>query len=870
MDQQVSLGADFRSRGSGFSRVPWSRFDVVIASLMMNLLSLALPIVLLQVYDRIVPNNAKETLVLLVAGVACALILETIIRLARTYVTGWAGACFEHSAGNSALDALLNAEIASFEKEAAGVHLDRLSGVEAMRDFYSGQVVLIFVDLPFSILFLILIGFLGGALVVVPVVIFPLFAITAAIIGSRLRSALDRRANADDRRYNFLIEVLKGIHTVKAMAMEALMVRRFESLQETCAGAGHEVTKLSAIANSAGSIFSQLTMIGVVAFGAIFVIDGSLSIGGLATVSSTNLRGEVYVFSRLDETADARTRGRVNWFRWVSERFRPLAYQALAMTFLLNLLALATPLFVMAVYDRVVATGSLTTLTNIAIGVAIAILCDGGLRFGRARLVAYIGARIDMIVGTSVFQQILYLPPAFTERASVGSQVARLTEFESIREFFTGALVLVFLELPFVIIFITVIWLLGGNLASVPVVTIGVFFVFGLIIHPMSQNIVEESTNSTGRRKNFLVEALTNARELKCCGAVDNWRERFSELSASAATVNFRNGQLSALIGTISHVLMTTSAAAIIMIGTLKVIDGEMSVGAMVAVMILVWRVLAPLQSGLVALSRLQKVRLGVQRINDLMKIRPEREPFAQPLTARNFVGQIDFNRVSLRYGATADPALIGASFSLSAGTIATVAGSNGAGKSTILKLIAGLYQPQAGSIFIDGVDIRQIDPLQLRAAIGYVPQVCHLFRGTIAQNLRLAHPTASRDELELAADRAAILEDILALPEGFSTRIGDYKSSQLPSEFCQRLSLARAYVKCPAILLLDEPVNNLDSLGDEAFAQAIEHFRSESTIIMVTHRPSHIRLADQVIYLRNAHVAFAGPREEAERKLSI
>lgn len=262
--------------------MPGGMFDLMLASLFINLLSLAMPLTLLQVYDRIIPNSASGTLILLVVGIGTALLLECMLRLGRSYVSGWMGARFEHMAGCAALERLLSTNIVDFEREGSGAHLERFSSLNSLKEFYAGQAVLALCDLPFAIVFLAAISWLAGWLVLVPIALILLFALSALLVGRKLRKAIESRTMADDRRFNFIIEVLTGIHTVKSMAMEEQMMRRYERLQEHCAEGNYDVARASTGAVSVGSLFSQLTMFMVVGFGSLLVIDGQLTVGGLA------------------------------------------------------------------------------------------------------------------------------------------------------------------------------------------------------------------------------------------------------------------------------------------------------------------------------------------------------------------------------------------------------------------------------------------------------------------------------------------------------------------------------------------------------------------------------------------------------------
>jgi ATP-binding cassette, subfamily C, bacterial LapB len=270
---------------SALSSLKSNFFDLAMASLFLNVLGLALPMSLLQVYDRILPNKSVGTMVLLMAGVLGALVLESILNFGRSYVTGWVGAKFEHKVGCAALDKLVMAGIDDFEKEGSGVHLERMNSLGTVREFYAGQAMLTFLDLPFAIIYLTLVGIMGRWLVVVPIVLLMLFGLSALRVGTRLRDAIQRRMVADDRRYNFLIEVLGGIHSVKAFAMEAQMVRRYERLQEGCAEGAYNVALRSSTAMGISTFFSQATTISVAAFGAMIVMDGDMTTGGLAACS---------------------------------------------------------------------------------------------------------------------------------------------------------------------------------------------------------------------------------------------------------------------------------------------------------------------------------------------------------------------------------------------------------------------------------------------------------------------------------------------------------------------------------------------------------------------------------------------------------
>ncbi|MBT4888570.1 MAG: ATP-binding cassette domain-containing protein [Rhodospirillales bacterium] len=580
--------------------------------------------------------------------------------------------------------------------------------------------------------------------------------------------------------------------------------------------------------------------------------------------------GVAYVFKKIETGINQTIKTKLGWFRAVIERFRGLTYQVLVLTLILNLLALSTPLFVMAVYDKVVASRSMETLTYFAVGVSLALICDMVLRAIRSRILAFIGARLDNIVGNAVFQRIMLLPPALTERSTVGSQVARIKDFENVREFFTGQVALTFIELPFSIIFVIVIGILGGPVAFVPLVMVALFVILGMVMTPLIQQSVSKASRGSSKRQELVVETLGDMRAVKEAGGEDTWLERYRENSALASLNSFHTSLYGSFVQTLSSIMMTAAGMATVAFGVFRVLDGNMTIGALVACMILVWRVLGPLQMTFVSLARLTQVKSSVSQINALMNMKVEREPDKTVLPLPRFDGYISFARVSMRYSPETDPALVGVSFEVEPGEVVCVIGGNGSGKSTLIKVLAGMYFPQAGNIRIDQQDLRQLDLIEVRHAISYVPQMIQLFYGTIAQNLRLTRPTASDEELKWAAQEAGVLDEILALEQGsgkwkrtgFDVRVGDGTGGQMPTSFLQRLNLTRGYIKRSSIMLFDEPGNGLDYEGDQAFMRKVEKLRGNTTVFIVTHRPSHLKLADKIIWMEAGHLKAFGPAE--------
>ncbi len=285
MSPKINLSLDMNNNAKGIPRagfMPIMRPDILVASFFLNILSLALPMVLLQVYDRIIPNVALQTLSFLIIGLIIVLIIDVLLRTARSYLSGWVGAKYEHEMGFHAVKKLLRADLQDLEKVSAGVHLDRLSSIDSVRDFYSSQAGLAMVDLPFVLMFLGLLGYIGGSLLVIPVILLIIVSMIAFILGVRLKEALQNDVLWEDRRYSFIIQILSGIHSIKSMAMENLMGRRYEKLLENCSKASYEVIFLSGLSQNIGNIFSQITMVSVATIGSVLVINNQITVGALA------------------------------------------------------------------------------------------------------------------------------------------------------------------------------------------------------------------------------------------------------------------------------------------------------------------------------------------------------------------------------------------------------------------------------------------------------------------------------------------------------------------------------------------------------------------------------------------------------------
>ncbi len=579
-----------------------------------------------------------------------------------------------------------------------------------------------------------------------------------------------------------------------------------------------------------------------------------------------SIQGTAYLFTDKNASHGLPNSGDVtaNWFGDLTTRFRKLIIHLFGMTFIINMVALLVPLFIMVIYDKVIGAKSVDSLPLLLSGVAILIVTDLVLRFLRAKILGAVAGRMDYLIGVETFKKLLYLPPINIERSTVSAQLAQLKQFDSVRDFFTGANASIVLELPFVLLFLVVIAILAGPIALVPLLMVLGYIVVGALLIPNINRKINRSGKARTNKQRMLLQTLSGRKEIKSIGGETVWWERFREVSGEAILSNYDTFVINSVMNSVAQAMMTFTAVVVLSLGALAVIDGTLSIGALIATMALVWRILSPLQGAFLSISKFQQTFKSMKQINQLMKIPVERSDFNNGLVIQELKGHIRLDRVSFRYGADQDPALLGVSMEVNPGELVAIVGYTGSGKSTLLKSIAGMYKPQGGAIYIDNIDMRQLNIMELRRSIAYVPQYTTMFHGTIAQNMRLANGLATDADLKNAASKAGVLEEILSLPEGFNTRLTDNSSEKYPPGFLRSLSIARAFVSPTNIVLFDEPGASLDYESDTRFMNQLKALKGQCTMVMVSHRPSHIRLADKVILMQQGSVQFAGSADEA------
>ncbi len=529
----------------------------------------------------------------------------------------------------------------------------------------------------------------------------------------------------------------------------------------------------------------------------------------------------------------------------------------------INLLGLVVSFYVMYVYDKVIGTKSLDTLAFFLVGGLVAVGIELRLRHYRAANIARLGARFDALAVSGAYQSVLGLPLSMSENAPLGPQLTRFRQFEVGRELFGGSLATSLIDLPFTLIFFTMIFVLGGMLGFIPVAFAIVLGLTGVVVNPTLTKQMQNMGDWKGKSDSLLVEICTRLNLIRADNAEDVWLNRASESYRKYLVSKFQNQQFNNNLQVIAQAGVSISGAAVLGLGSVEVMNGSLSLGALIAIMAVVWRVVGPIQTVFLSLHRLRSVLGTIRQIDRLVKIKREREAGRISHAGFNASGRLSLSGICFRYANRSDLAIKNISVDIKPGEFVTLAGSSGAGKSTLLKIMLGLYQPQSGSVRIDNLDLRQIDPAEVRHRLSFLGQDPAFFYGTVAQNLRLAAPDASDDELVHALLMVGIRVDDPVLPEGMETRMNAVNRRSMSLSFIQRLAIARAFLCNAPIILLDEPANHLDHEGDAALMRLISRYKGKSTIIMITARPSHMKAADRVIVLHEGAMIAQGKPEE-------
>jgi ATP-binding cassette subfamily C protein LapB len=558
-----------------------------------------------------------------------------------------------------------------------------------------------------------------------------------------------------------------------------------------------------------------------------------------------------------------------SWLLSAVKRFKPAIIAMLAFSFLGNIAALTLPIFVICVYDIGIGTRSTNTVIMLAVGAGIVIATNLALRSIRARTMAYFGARIDSLISMKSFEVILDMPVSMIESAPIGTQVSRLKQFESMRDFFTGTLASSIVDIPFIFIFLIAIAIWGGHLVWVPISLIAIYAALAAITIPMTRNYVREISSAKQRRHLLLQELFSKRRAIRALSAEDIWIARHQYLAGLISRLSHRARRFNNIQQNLGEMLVSVAGIATLGLGALQVNSGSMTSGALIGTMALIWRVLAPVQSTYLSLPRIEQAMQTFKQIDRLVKIRSERDAHAQRSFFRHFKGKISTQHLAFRYAQRPEAVLRNIQLEIKPGEMVAITGPSGVGKTTLLRLMAGLYPPAFGSVLVDDMDLRQIDPAEWRSQIAFLPETANFFYGSLAQNIRLSRPDASDADLMRALREMGLDSEEWLMSGGIDRRLTAADIESFPDALKQRMALARCFIKDAPIFMLDNPAASLDTLSELHLINKFSALKGRATVIFTTFRPSHMRLADRVIVLKDGQVALDGPPEKVLERIS-
>ena len=548
-----------------------------------------------------------------------------------------------------------------------------------------------------------------------------------------------------------------------------------------------------------------------------------------------------------------------SWFKDTLKLSRWLYVDAIAASFVINLIALATPLFVMNVYDRVVPNQATATLWVLATGICGAFLFDLLLKGLRSLCLDLAGKKTDLIISATLFERIVGMAMKFRP-ARVGSYAQNIHEFQGMRDFLTSLTLTSLIDLPFTLIILLVIALLGGHLVWIPIIAFPLALGIGHFLQKPLTSTLERTMALGAERQSSLIETLAGLDAVKVNNAESERQYQWEHTIGTLSRLELRVKVLSGLAMNITLLIQQLAGVAMICFGVYMIMDGVLSMGGLVACYMLSGRALGPLAQLSGLLTRYQQAKVTMVSVDQMMELPQERNFDERPLSRQVLQGAMEFRNLEFTYPNQQNLALRNINLVIRPGEKVGIIGRSGSGKSSLAKLLVGLYQPDEGSLLVDGVDIRQIDVSEVRHNIGYVAQDIQLLSGTLRDNL-ISGARYVDDEMVLQAAELAGVHEFASLhPQGYELQVGE-RGQNLSGGQRQNVALARALLLDPPILLLDEPTSAMDNTGEERLKQRLHGVIEKKTVILVTHRASLLSLVDRLVVIDRGQIVADGPK---------
>lgn len=555
-----------------------------------------------------------------------------------------------------------------------------------------------------------------------------------------------------------------------------------------------------------------------------------------------------------------------HWF-WDTLKLSKEAFvSVIVASVLINFFVIATPLFTMNVYDRVVPNDAVETLWVLAIGVLVIYAFDMMLRFLRTYFLEVAGKKSDVIMSSIIYEQVMNLKMSEWPR-SVGAFANNLREFESIRSFFTSSTISALVDLPFSILLLILVAYIGGPLVVVPLVIMLLLLLYSFAIMKPLRESIEATFEASANKNAHLIESLHSIQTIKSLGVASHSQWVWEESSGAIAGKSMRSRILSNSIGVISQFLMQLNTVGIIIFGVYQISDQALSLGGLIAVSMLASRAVAPVGQVATLISQYQQTRTAFDSLDNIMNMPVERPENKQYVRRPSFDGHIEFKKVSFTYPEAQQASLTDISFDIEPGEHVGIIGKVGSGKSSLAKLLIGLYEPTGGSIAVDDINSKQIDPADLRQHIGYLSQEIGLMRGTIRDNLIYRDPQVDDDRLLEVSALCGVDQFVNQLPSGFDTQVGE-QGACLSGGQRQAIALGRALLRNESIVVLDEPTSNMDNSTEFKIKRQLFEYTRDKTLIVITHKTSMLDLVERLIVVENGRILMDGPKQQVVEKL--
>lgn len=555
-----------------------------------------------------------------------------------------------------------------------------------------------------------------------------------------------------------------------------------------------------------------------------------------------------------------------HWFWSTLKLSRGIYRDVLWASLLINLFVLATPLFTMNVYDRVIPNNAQETLMVFTVGIVFVYTLDFFLKLTRGYMLELAGKKSDIIMSSIIFEKVLDLKMAVHPQ-SVGSFANNLKDFESVRSFFTTATMTAMIDLPFAVIFLAVIYYIGGHLVFVPMITMFLILVYALLIKKPLRESIESSHEASAKKNAILIETLQNIETVKSMSMSGKQQWEWEESTGEIAEKNLKSRLLSSSIPNVTNLLIQLNTVFVVVFGVYLIKEFDLTMGGLIAVVILTSRTVAPMGQAAGLITNYADARSAYDTLSTIISQEAERPEGHEFVERPSFKGKIEFKNVTFNYPDQEMPALDDVSFVIEAGEKVGIIGKIGSGKSTIAKLILRLYEPTTGTILIDDIDISQIDPADLRRSIGYVPQDINLFRGTIKDNIVSSDLHPDIGDIIYASQISGVDDFVRVHPRGFEMPIGE-RGAGLSGGQRQSVGVARALMQTSSILLMDEPTNAMDQTTENGLIKRLKVEYKDDTLLLVTQKFKVLDLVERIIVMHDSKVFLDGLKAEVTQKL--